>query len=112
MVILIIVVGYLDLLPVKVLDGKIFCSSPTISIAKLILLDSAKIQEEETERANKKNSQKHEIGTIIYCRTSTRSFPIFRSTVKHNQTIQLDAEISAKFFGLVILLEHAVLSWF
>ena len=32
--------------------GKIYCTSPTVAITKLILLDSAKIQEEEANKVN------------------------------------------------------------
>lgn len=104
--------GWLPRLVAQGFDGKIFCSSPTMSIAKLILLDSAKIQEEEAERANEEKTAKHEIAEPLYTVEQAQEvFPLFR-TVKHNETIQLDAEISAKFLGLVILLEHVVLSWF
>jgi metallo-beta-lactamase family protein len=41
-------------------SGKIYCSNPTMAIAKLILMDSAKIQEEEG-KANKEKYSKHEI---------------------------------------------------
>jgi len=91
--------GWLPRLVAQGFDGKIFCSSPTMSIAKLILLDSAKIQEEEAERANEEKTAKHEIAEPLYTVEQAQEvFPLFR-TVKHNQTIQLDAEISAKFFG-------------
>lgn len=91
--------GWLPRLVAQGFDGKIFCSSPTMSIAKLILLDSAKIQEEEAERANEEKTAKHEIAEPLYTVEQAQEvFPLFR-TVKHNETIQLDAEISAKFFG-------------
>jgi metallo-beta-lactamase family protein len=40
--------------------GKIFCSNP-MAIAKLILLDSAKIQEDEAKKANYEKYSKHEV---------------------------------------------------
>ena len=56
--------GHLDhcgWLPKLVNDGfrgKIFCTSPTKEIARVILYDSAKIQEEEAQRANKEKYSK------------------------------------------------------
>jgi metallo-beta-lactamase family protein len=47
--------GWLPRLVDQGFKGKIYCSGPTKEIAKLILLDSGKIQEEEAERANKEN---------------------------------------------------------
>jgi metallo-beta-lactamase family protein len=64
--------GHLDhcgLLPRLVnqgFKGKIYCTSPTKDISKLILLDSAKIQEEEANKANKENYSKHEIAEPLY----------------------------------------------
>jgi metallo-beta-lactamase family protein len=41
--------GWLPLLVNQGFSGKIYCSNPTMAIAKLILMDSAKIQEEEAK---------------------------------------------------------------
>lgn len=91
--------GWLPRLVSQGFRGKIYCSTPTVSIAKLILLDSAKIQEEEAERANNEKTAKHEIAEPLYTVEQAQEVsPLFRS-VKHNETIMLDAEISAKFFG-------------
>jgi Cft2 family RNA processing exonuclease len=42
--------GWLPLLVNQGFSGKIYCSNPTMAIAKLILMDSAKIQEEEAKK--------------------------------------------------------------
>jgi metallo-beta-lactamase family protein len=78
-------------------SGKIYCTSPTASIAKLILLDSAKIQEEEAEKANKEKYSKHKIAEPLYNLVQAEKvFPLFR-IIKINDEILLDAEISAVF---------------
>ena len=46
-------VGYLPRLLKQGFTGKILGTAPTLSIAEIILRDSAKIHEEEAERANK-----------------------------------------------------------
>jgi len=89
--------GWLPRLVNQGFDGKIYCTSPTKEITKLILTDSAKIQEEEAERANKEHFSKHEKAEPLYDVTQTEKvFPLFR-VVKPNESVALDAEITAKF---------------
>jgi metallo-beta-lactamase family protein len=59
-------VGYLPRLVAQGFNGKIHCTEPTFEIAKLILEDSAKIQEEEAERANAKGYSKHHPAKPLY----------------------------------------------
>lgn len=59
-------VGYLPLLVKQGFKGKIHATGPTIEIAKLILLDSAKIQEEDAERANRFGYSKHHPAKPLY----------------------------------------------
>ena len=89
--------GWLPRLVNQGFEGKIYCTSPTKDIAKLILLDSAKIQEEEAYKANEGNYSKHEKAEPLYDVAQTEKvFPHFR-VVNENETINLDAEISAVF---------------
>jgi len=89
--------GWLPRLVNQGFEGKIYCTSPTKDIAKLILLDSAKIQEEEAERANKEQFSKHEKAEPLYDITQTEKvFPLFR-VIKPNEEVQVDAEITATF---------------
>lgn len=89
--------GWLPRLVNQGFKGKIYCTSPTKDIAKLILLDSAKIQEEEAERANKEHFTKHEIAEPLYDLAQTEKvFPLFR-VIKPDDEVLLDAEISAVF---------------
>lgn len=91
--------GWLPRLVNQGFEGKIYCTSPTAAIAKLILLDSAKIQEEEAERANKEHFSKHEKAEPLYnVDQAEKVFPLFR-VVKQNDEVTLDAEISARFFN-------------
>ena len=89
--------GWLPRLVNQGFEGKIYCTSPTAAIAKLILLDSAKIQEEEAERANKEHYSKHEKAEPLYnVIQAEKVFPLFR-VLKTNEEVMLDAEISAVF---------------
>lgn len=89
--------GWLPRLVNQGFSGKIYCSAPTKAIAKLILLDSAKIQEEEAEKANKDKYSKHEMALPLYdVEQAKKVFPLFR-VIKINEPVLLDAEISASF---------------
>ncbi len=89
--------GWLPRLVSQGFKGKIYCTSPTASITKLILLDSAKIQEEEANRANKEHFSKHEIAAPLYnLDQAEQVFPLFR-IIKPNEKVLLDAEVSATF---------------
>ncbi|GIV28267.1 MAG: MBL fold hydrolase [Bacteroidia bacterium] len=59
-------VGYLPRLLYQGFKGKIYGTSPTLEIASIVLKDSAKIQEEEAERANKEGYSKHHPAKPLY----------------------------------------------
>lgn len=89
--------GWLPRLVNQGFEGKIYCTSPTKDITKLILLDSAKIQEEEANKANEEHYSKHDIAEPLYTvAQAEKVFPYFR-IIKTNEIINLDAEISAVF---------------
>ena len=89
--------GWLPRLVNQGFEGKIYCTSPTKDIAKLILLDSAKIQEEDARIANEGKFSKHEIAEPLYTiAQAEKVFPHFR-VINPNESILLDAEIEAVF---------------
>lgn len=89
--------GWLPRLVNQGFNGKIYCTSPTKDVTKLILLDSAKIQEEEANKANEEHYSKHEVAEPLYTvEQAEKVFPFFR-IVKPKEEISLDAEITASF---------------
>lgn len=62
-------VGYLPRLLKQGFNGKIIGTAPTLAIAEIILKDSAKIHEEEAEKANKENYSKHHPALPFYTLT-------------------------------------------
>ena len=89
--------GWLPRLVNQGFKGKIYCTSPTAAITKLILLDSAKIQEEEARIANERKFSKHEIAEPLYTVDQAKAVFSFFRVIKTNESIPLDAEISAVF---------------
>lgn len=90
--------GWLPLLIKNGFQGKIYCSAPTKEIVKLILSDSAKIQEEEAEKANKENYSKHHPAEPLYnLLDAEKVFP--RLKVVHlEEQIKLTENVSFSLF--------------
>ncbi|WP_436516621.1 MBL fold metallo-hydrolase RNA specificity domain-containing protein [Ekhidna sp. To15] len=58
--------GYLPLLYKNGFGGKVHCTEPTLELAEILLSDSAKLQEEEAEFANKKGYSRHQPAKPLY----------------------------------------------
>ena len=58
--------GYLPRLVMDGFIGKVFGTAPSLAIAEIILLDTAKIQEEEAEQANREGYGKHHPALPLY----------------------------------------------
>lgn len=58
--------GYLPRLVKQGFNGKIIGTAPTLEITRIILLDSAKINEEDAERANEESYSKHHPALPFY----------------------------------------------
>lgn len=90
--------GWLPRLVMQGFEGKIYCTSPTKSISQLILLDAAKIQEEEAEKANQGRYSKHIPAKPLYTvEDAQKVLPYFR-VIQPEIQVHLDAEIAARFF--------------
>ncbi|MDR3608574.1 MAG: MBL fold metallo-hydrolase [Oligoflexia bacterium] len=72
--------GYLPLLVKQGFRGPIYCSEPTAEIAKLVLLDTAKIQEEDAEHANRVGYSRHKPALPLYDTTDAlAAFSLFET---------------------------------
>lgn len=58
--------GYLPLLIQQGFRGRILCSEPTAELTKVVLLDAAKIEEEDAEHANHHGYSKHRPALPLY----------------------------------------------
>ena len=90
-------VGYLPRLVKQGFRGKIIGTAPTLAIAEIILVDSAKIHEEEAERANKEKYTKHDPALPFYtAREAERTIDMFQAEVV-DKWIKLAENISYRF---------------
>lgn len=89
--------GFLPSLVKMGYRGPIWATAPTIDIAKIILEDSAKIQEEEAEKANKEHYTKHHPAEPLYTlKHVEKTIPLFKSH-EEGTWIQVSKNIHLKF---------------
>lgn len=89
--------GYLPRLVKHGFNGPIYGTYPTLDIAKIILNDSAKIQEQEAERANKEGYSKHSPAEPLYdLKDVEKTVPHFKG-VPPGQWLPLMKNIKARF---------------
>ncbi len=89
--------GYIPLLVKRGFIGKIYMSRPTQDLTKLILLDSAKIQEEDADRANRYHYSKHTPALPLYTvKDAERAFKQF-VTIEIKEVVTLSEFLSFRF---------------
>ncbi len=72
--------GYLPRLVQQGFKGAILGTAPSLAIAKIILMDTAKIQEEEAEQANKEDYTKHNPALPLYTeKDAEKTIQLFKS---------------------------------
>ncbi len=89
--------GYLPKLVDDGFTGHIIGTQPTLEITKIILADSARIQEEDAEKANKEGSSKHSPAKPLYnLKDVEKTLPLFYPAPL-DQWIELNKMISYRF---------------
>lgn len=78
-------------------NGHIRGTNPTLDIASIIIRDSAKIQEEEAERANREGYSKHEIAEPLYDMMDAENAISRFKSLDEGVWIELFPEINVRF---------------
>jgi metallo-beta-lactamase family protein len=90
-------VGYLPRLVNQGFKGSIYCTYPTEDLVEIILTDSAKIQEEDAEHANKVGYSKHSPALPLYTlKDVQKTLPLVKAE-KLNQFISINKDIRFRF---------------
>jgi len=90
--------GYIPLLVKNGYRGKIYMSEPTRDLTEIILRDSAKLQEEDAERANRHGYSKHHPAKPLYTTTDVEAAFSFFETVAIGKEYKLNSNISFQFY--------------
>lgn len=85
--------GYIPLLIRQGFKGKIYMTAPTKDLTELILLDSAKIQEEDAEKANRFRYTKHRPALPLYTTEDAESSFKYFVTLTCDTYIQLNENV-------------------
>ncbi|MGC9194506.1 MAG: MBL fold metallo-hydrolase RNA specificity domain-containing protein [Syntrophobacteraceae bacterium] len=90
--------------------GKIYASGPTAELAKILLLDSAHIQEMEAEWHGRKNKRKGEeaVEPLYRIEDAEACLPLFEP-VKEDEPFRLDADLSVTFHNAGHILGSSIL---
>ncbi|MFX0557918.1 MBL fold metallo-hydrolase RNA specificity domain-containing protein [Maribacter sp. CXY002] len=96
--------GYLPRLVKEGFGGKIIGTAPTLAITKIILMDSAKIHEEEAEQANAEGYSKHHPALPFYTvKEAENTIDFFQSEPKDKWiTISENIRFKFKYNGHII----------
>jgi metallo-beta-lactamase family protein len=94
-------IDHIGLVPKFVKDGfpgKIYCTPATASLAKLLLLDSARIQEADAKYVNKqRDKQGREHIEPLYTEEEAEAvFPLFE-TIPYNEHFKVDEQVELMF---------------
>jgi metallo-beta-lactamase family protein len=91
--------GYLPVLVKNGFKGKIHCTAPTKDLTTIILMDSAKIQEEDAARANKHNYSKHAVAKPLYTTDDVyKTIKLFEEHDLHEWVI-INPDVSFEFLN-------------
>ncbi|MGB5242321.1 MAG: MBL fold metallo-hydrolase [Lutimonas sp.] len=89
--------GYLPLLVKYGFRGQIMATHPTIDIAKIILSDTAKINEKEAKRANEEGYSKHHPAKPLYTLEEVNHVYHFFKAIPPSRWIELKTDIKVRF---------------
>jgi metallo-beta-lactamase family protein len=104
--------GYLPRLVKEGFKGPIYCTRPTADLMEIMLLDSAKLQEEEASFANEKGYSKHPVAEPLYRTQDAESvFPLLKR-YNYNETITINDNIEIVYHDAGHLLGSAITELF
>lgn len=91
-------IGYLPRLVKRGYSGPIYCTEATAELAKILLLDSGKLQEEEAEFARKKGYSRHAIPQPLYTMEDAEAvFPLLVPQA-FNKPVQIHPGVDLTYY--------------
>lgn len=88
--------GLLPRLVAEGFEGNIYCTPPTMDLARILLMDSAKIQMQDAEYLNKKRREHEEVTEALYTEDDViKTLSLFK-IVEYNEDFEIDVQVSIR----------------
>ena len=100
-------VGYLPRLVSQGFKGRVFCTAGTMDLCRLVLPDSARIQEEDARQANRHRYSKHDPALPLYTEVEAQRALTLLQPMGYERAIDVAAGISVEFLPAGHLLGSA-----
>jgi len=89
--------GYLPRLVWEGFDGKVFATPATVELSRIMLPDSARLQEEEAAYANKVGSSRHHPALPLYTEKDAEAALKLFASVNYGKQVRLTPKLSFEF---------------
>ncbi len=99
--------GYLPRLVSQGFRGRIFCTPGTADLARIVLADAARIQEEDAERANRKGYTKHRPAQPLFTERDADRAMALLQPVGYERPVPVIPGVTAEFINAGHLLGSA-----
>lgn len=99
--------GYLPRLVAQGFKGRVFCTPATAELARIVLEDAARIQEEDAERANRKQYTKHRPALPLFTSKDTDRALALLQPVGYERPVPVAPGVEAEFVDAGHLLGSA-----
>ena len=100
--------GYLPRLVKEGYRGPVHCTPATLELARLLLIDSAKLQEEDADYANRKGFAKHEPALPLYTTQDAEAALRLMQPLPYGEWLDLGAGLRARFVNAGHILGSAM----
>ena len=90
--------GYLPLFVKHGFSGKVYCTESTRDLCKILLPDSAHLQEEEAEYANRRGFSKHHPALPLYTKEDAFKALELLTPVPFDQDINIGDDVTLRFY--------------
>lgn len=90
--------GYLPLFVKNGFSGKVYCTEATRDLCKILLPDSAHLQEEEAEYANRRGFSKHHPALPLYTKADALKALELLTPVPFNQDVDIGDDLTLRYY--------------
>lgn len=100
--------GYLPRLVRSGFKGSIYCTEATADLLEIMLLDSARLQEEEADFANRKGYSKHNPAEPLYTQEDAKSVFVLLKKFSYDEVVKIHPSVEIIFRDAGHLLGSAI----